>query len=312
MGTAIKEIFKQGFFNGEIKFNEPMSAHTSLRIGGPAEVMVFPEDIASLKDVISTAKGEGIPIFILGAGTNLLVKDSGIEGIVISLQSFRRIKIVQAGADSQNFACFCVESGVLLSNLINFAMKKGYSGIEALAGIPGSFGGAVYMNAGSFGREIKDVLISVTLMKDNGSIETLKKDDIRFSYRNSNIHDGGIILHAEILLEKDSPEKVSGRLNEFLKKRRQTQPISQRSAGCVFKNPEGDSAGRLIDSAGCKGMRAGDAEVSAVHANFFINRGSATCKDFINLMEIVKEKVKKSSGITLEPEIRIIGKDTFN
>jgi len=309
MSKLRKEIFNKGFFKGDVKYDELISAHTSLKIGGLAEVMVFPEDIASLKGVLLTAKSEGIPIFILGRGTNLLVKDSGIEGIVISLQSLKRFKIVE---DSENFACFYVEAGVLLSNLINFAMKKGYSGIEALAGIPGTFGGAIYMNAGSFGREIKDVLTSVSLMKDNGSMETLKKDDIRFSYRNSNIPDGDIILHAEIFLKKDSPENVSIRICEFLKRRRQTQPISQHSAGCVFKNPEGNFAGELIESAGCKGMRVGDAEVSTVHANFFINRGSATCKDFINLMETVKEKVKKSSGITLEPEIKIVGRDTFN
>jgi len=310
MGTAIKEIFKKGQLKGEIRFDEPLSVCTSLRIGGPAEIMVFPNDIASLKNVISIAKSKGIPFFTLGAGTNLLVNDSGMKGIVISLRHFRRIELIQNNPShcEGKFITLSVEAGVLLNSLINFAKEKGFSGIEALAGIPGTFGGAIYMNAGSFGREIKDVLISMTTMKSDGSIVTVKKDDVRFSYRNSNIPDGDIILNAKIFLKKDNIKAVSSRIGEFLKKRMQTQPISQRSAGCVFKNPEGDFAGRLIDVAGCKGMRIGDVEVSSVHANFFINRGSATCKDFIRLMETVKEKVKKLNGIMLEPEIKIVGR----
>ncbi|MEK6528931.1 MAG: UDP-N-acetylmuramate dehydrogenase, partial [Nitrospirota bacterium] len=294
----LKGIFGKGFFKGEVKFHEPMSDHTSLKIGGPVEIMVFPEDPVSLKNVLAAAAREKIPFFVLGAGTNLLVRDGGTEGIAVSLRAFKRIEMIQnlekiaphllQGKDSEVIAGFFVETGVALSSLINFARKHGYSGIEALAGIPGSFGGAVYMNAGSFGTEIKDVIISVALMTVDGRIEILGKDKLNFFYRRSNIPDNAAILSANIVLKKDSPEKVSERVMEFLKKKKNTQPLGRLSAGCVFRNPEGDSAGRLIDAAGCKGMNIGDVEVSGLHANYFINRGRATCRDFIELMGIVR------------------------
>ncbi|MEK7308998.1 MAG: UDP-N-acetylmuramate dehydrogenase, partial [Nitrospirota bacterium] len=317
----LKEIFGKGLFSGEIKFHEPMSDHTSLKIGGPVEIMVFPEDPVSLKNVLAAAAREKIPFFVLGAGTNLLVRDGGTEGIAVSLRAFKRIEMIQnlekiaphllQGKDSEVIAGFFVETGVALSSLINFARKHGYSGIEALAGIPGSFGGAVYMNAGSFGTEIKDVIISVALMTVDGRIEILGKDKLNFFYRRSNIPDNAAILSANIVLKKDSPEKVSERVMEFLKKKKNTQPLGRLSAGCVFRNPEGDSAGRLIDAAGCKGMNIGDVEVSGLHANYFINRGRATCRDFIELMGIVRRRVKESSGIDLEPEIKIIDPSTM-
>jgi UDP-N-acetylmuramate dehydrogenase len=315
----VREIFEKGLFKGEIKFNEPMSNYTSLKIGGPVEIMVFPEDPVSLRNVLAAAAREKIPFFVLGAGTNLLTRDSGVEGVAVSLRAFKSIEMIQnlekvaphllQGKDSEAVAGFFVGAGVALASLINFTKKQGYSGIEALAGIPGSFGGAVYMNAGSFGTEIKDVLISVALMTADGRIEILEKSNLNFTYRRSNIPDNSAVLSANIVLKKDSPERVSERVMEFLKKKKNTQPIGKPSAGCVFKNPEGDSAGRLIDSAGCKGMRIGDVEVSRLHANYFINIGRAVCRDFIELMEIVKKKVKESSGIDLEPEVKIIGKD---
>lgn len=306
INKEVKEIFDKGLLRGEIKFNEPMSDHTSLKIGGPAEIMVFPEDPVSLKNVFAAAAKEKIPFFVLGAGTNLLVRDGGTEGIAVSLRAFKRIEMIQniekiaphllQGKYSEAMTGFFVESGVALSSLINFTKKQGYAGIEALAGIPGSFGGAVYMNAGSFGTEIKDVIISVALMAADGSIEILEKDKLKFFYRGSNIPDNAAILSANIVLKKDSPEKVSERVMEFLKNKKDTQPIGKPSAGCIFKNPEGDSAGRLIDAAGCKGMKIGDVEVSRLHANYFINRGRATCRDFIELMEIVKKRLKNPAG----------------
>ncbi len=315
----LKEIFKKGLFRGEIKFDEPLSAYTSLRIGGPAEVMVFPEDVVSLKNVLIEANKENIPVFVVGSGTNLLVRDGGLDGIAICLKTFKRIEIIQnISAIAQRFfqkdfldaaIGLFVEAGVPLGSLINFTKKNGYSGIEALAGIPGTFGGAVYMNAGSFGTEIKDVIVSVAFLNMDGRIEILEKGSLKFSYRNSNIPASTIILSANIILKKDTPENITSRVTEFLKKKKSSQPIGESSAGCVFKNPEGDYAGRLIEASGCKGMRVGDAEVSRVHANYFINKRKASSKDLIELMEIVKEKVKENSGITLEPEIKIIGKD---
>lgn len=303
----IKEIFETGLFMGRIKFDEPMSAHTSLKIGGPVEIMIFPEDVVSLKNVLLVAKMQKIPVFVLGAGTNLLVRDKGLEGIAVSLKSFKKIEVIQD--DTEKNVSLFVEAGVPLKSIINFTKEKGYSGMEALSGIPGSLGGAVCMNAGSFGTEIKDMLSSIAVIGMDGMITMLNRDEIKFSYRSSNLPDDLIILSANIALKKDTPDNVSRRIREFLKKKVLTQPLKERSAGCVFKNPAEDSAGRLIDAAGCKGMRIGDVEVSMLHANYFINRGRALSKDFIELMEAVKIKVKEYSGITLEPEIKIIGRE---
>ncbi len=306
MKDELKKIFDGVNFTGAVKFGEPMSAHTSLRIGGAAEVLAFPEDILSLKNLLIAAKAQELPVFILGAGTNLLVRDGGIEGIVVSMEAFKRIEVIQ---DESGKAALFVEAGVSLPALISFTGKKGYSGLEALAGIPGSIGGAVYMNAGSFGAEIKDVIEAVAVMDMNGKITILKNDALKFSYRSSNIPDNAVILSANIALKNDNPEAVTGRIREFLKKKKLTQPLGERSAGCVFKNPGGDSAGRLIDAAGCKGLTAGGAEVSLLHANYFVNRDRASCRDFIKLMEIVKKKVRENTGNMLEPEIKITGKE---
>lgn len=300
--TEIRNIF-----DGEVKFDEPMSLHTSLKIGGPVEIMVFPEDPVSLKKVLLAAGREGIPCFIFGAGTNLLVEDKGISGIAVSLKHFRSIEVTRESDDRK--AVIYAGSGVPLALLMNFARKYGFSGIEALAGIPGYLGGAVYMNAGSFGTEIKDVIVSVAVMDRHGEITIMKKDDIGFSYRSSNFPDGSVILGASMILQKDSPDEIEKRIKDFLEKKKTSQPLGERSAGCVFKNPEGHAAGRLIDDAGCKGMRIGDVEVSPVHANYFVNRGTATFRDFIGLIEIVKEKVRKLRGIELELEIKIIGRN---
>ncbi|RJQ43192.1 MAG: UDP-N-acetylmuramate dehydrogenase [Nitrospiraceae bacterium] len=305
--NRIKTIFEKGLFRGEIRYDEPMSAHTSLRIGGPAEVMAFPEDPVSLKNILIEAQKENIPVFVFGGGTNLLVRDGGIEGIVISLRAFRSIEFTRE-SDEQK-AVLYAGAGVLFAGLLKFAQKNGCSGLEAFAGIPGYFGGAVYMNAGSFGLEVKDVLGSVALMNMKGEISLLRKDKMKFTYRNSNLPEGHIILSANVELKKDAPDVISERMRAYLEKKKNAQPLGEPSAGCVFRNPEGDTAGRLIDSSGGKGMRIGDVEVSVVHANYFVNMGKATCKNFVELMEMVRERVRQHSGITLEPEIKIVGRE---
>jgi UDP-N-acetylmuramate dehydrogenase len=302
----LKEIFDKVSFRGEVRFDEPMSAYTSLRIGGPADMMVFPEDPVSLKNVLLAAKREEVPVFVLGGGTNLLVGDGGIDGIVISLKAFNKIEFTRE-TDDEN-AVLYAGAGATLVSLIHFTSSNGCAGIEALAGIPGYFGGAVFMNAGSFGVEIKDVLVSVTLMNMNGEISILMKDKFNFSYRSSNLPEDSLILSANIELKRDDPDDISKRMKGFLQKKRDTQPIGGPSAGCVYRNPAGDAAGRLIDAAGCKGLRIGDVEVSMVHANYFINKGKATCRDFIELMKVVKMRVREHSGIILEPEIKIVGR----
>lgn len=315
MGLSLEK----SLFRGEIKFNEPMSAYTSLKIGGPVDIMVIPEDAASLKSALAVLAEDKSPFFIMGGGTNILVKDKGIRGCAISMKSFNNISPVRnpdkvapylfPPSGAGGYIVLFVEAGVPMGRLVNYAKKNGYSGIEALAGIPGTFGGAVSMNAGSFGTEIREVIVSVALMSSNGEIVILKNEDIEFSYRSSNIAQGSIILSANIALKKDDPENVAKRISEYLRDKRETQPVGEPSAGCVFKNPEGGQAGRLIDAAGCKGMKAGGIEVSSDHANYFVNKGGGTHKDFIRLMKDVTDKVAKDSGVRLEPEIKIIGRD---
>ncbi|MEW6602910.1 MAG: UDP-N-acetylmuramate dehydrogenase [Nitrospirota bacterium] len=300
----LKEIFDKGLFRGEIKLDEPLSAHTSLGIGGPVDIMVFPEDPMSLKNVMLAAEKENIPVLVIGAGTNLLAPDGRTEGIAVSLKAFRSIELTKYSDETS--VVLYAGAGVPLPMLVNFARKYGYSGIEALSGIPGYVGGAVYMNAGSFGTEIGDVIVSVAAMDPHGEIVILSKDKLEFSYRSFNLPEGWVILSANIMLRKDDPAEVDRRTAEFLKRKKESQPLGEPSAGCVFRNPRGDSAGRLIEAAGCKGMRTGGAEVSRVHANYFINKGGATCKDFIELIETVKARVKEQSSIDLEPEVKII------
>src|SRR3989304_8045256 len=264
IGEELEEIFAELPFEGEIRFMEPMMKHTSLRIGGPADLFVIPQNLPSLKNILIIVNRKKIPFFVLGGGTNTLVKNGGIEGVVISLTSFRKIEILSV--NEMNVRIY-VETGAPLQRLVNYSKESGYSGIEGLAGIPGSVGGAISGNAGAFGYEMKDVLASVSIMDAEGRTRKMKAEDIEFAYRRSNISFHGLLLSAEIVLKKDEKENVSSKTEDFLKRKWENQPVSEPSAGCVFKNPPGLSAGKLIDEAGCKGMRVGDVEVNRIHAN---------------------------------------------
>ncbi len=286
--------------NIDIRFNESMSAHTSLKIGGPADFALFPDE-SSLPELVRILAKERIPSLVIGGGTNVLIKDSGIEGAVIFTSKINNITL------NAERSTFNVEAGCSLQKLINLCVEHGLSGMEGLAGIPGSVGGAIAGNAGSFGYEIKDVVKSVNLLMPDGGIKELSASDMGFQYRSANIPSDSIILSAVLSLKKDEPFEIKKRFTEFINEKKSRQPVSKPSAGCVFKNPKDIAAGKLIDEAGCKGMRVGDIEVSAMHANFFINIGKGTSDDFLKLMDIVGKKVKEKSGIILEPEIRIIG-----
>jgi UDP-N-acetylmuramate dehydrogenase len=300
-----REIFSESLFKGEVRFSEPMSNHTSLRIGGCADIFIKPEDLSSLQRLRANLKKNQVPFFAMGGGTNILVREGGVDGAVVSFGYFKNIDVSSEDADSVKLY---VEAGTPLRRLVSFSSEKGYSGIEGLAGIPGTVGGAICGNAGAFGYEMKDVLLSVTVMVAGG-IEVLDAGKMVFEYRSSSIRPDEMILGAEVYLKKDSKENVSAKVDDFLKRKRERQPIGEPSAGCVFKNPPGLSAGKLIDEAGCKGMRMGNVEVSGIHANFFVNRGGAKAFDFIRLMEQVAHKVAEKFGVVLEPEIRIIGRD---
>jgi UDP-N-acetylmuramate dehydrogenase len=301
-----KEIFSGGLFEGEVTFGEPMSDHTSLRIGGPADIFAVPRTLVSLMNMHSHFNRKRIPCFPLGGGTNVLIGDGGIEGAVISLRSFRRIGVL-----SRDSTCVYlnVEAGTLLQGLVRYTKENGYSGIEGLAGIPGTVGGAICGNAGAFGCEMKDVLVSVGIMDAGGKTKKIAAEEITFGYRSSGIMTGELILDADIKLRVDTREAVAARIDGFLREKRKKQPLWEHSAGCVFKNPPGLSAGKLIDETGCKGMKIGDVEVSTLHANFFVNRGRALAADFFALMNEVARRVRERFGVTLEPEIRIVGRN---
>ncbi|MFN3480873.1 MAG: UDP-N-acetylmuramate dehydrogenase [Thermodesulfovibrionales bacterium] len=299
----LKEL--KGYFKGDLRLNEDMSSHTTLRIGGLADIYAIPDDVLSLKNILIYLSDKGIPVTPLGGGSNILVSDSGIDGAVISSLSLKRIEVI----GNSDVVRLFVESGTPLQSLLNISKEEGLSGLEGLAGIPGTLGGAVKGNAGSFGMEIGNVIESIALMDLRGNISIINREDIGFRYRGSEIPEG-IVLSAIVRLKRDDPQEVAKRINSFHDEKREKQPLTLRSAGCVFKNPAraGLTAGRLIDEAGCKGMERGDIVVSTQHANFFINRGKGRASDFLSLMNEVKERVLSYSGIELEPEIRIIGR----
>ena len=296
----------KGIFQGEVGFDIPMKEHTGLAIGGPADVFLRPEEPLSIRNLMVTLKKKGVPFFTLGGGTNVLIRDGGMEGVVLSLKEFGRVEVLKEG---DTCAELFVEAGVPLQKLVNFCKEHGYSGIEGLTGIPGSVGWAICGNAGSYGCEMKDVLVSAAIMDAAGRLDRFKAEGLEFGYRKSGIAQADIVLSANMKLRRDDKEDVAGRTERFFFEKKQTQPISDRSAGCVFRNPGGSPAGRLIDEAGCKGMRVGAIEVSGVHANFFVNKGGGTASEYLELMDRVSETVQKKFGISLEPEIRVAGRE---
>ena len=309
ISEEIEKVFSKKSFDGVLKFKEPMKNHTSLRIGGPADIFTQPRDISSLKNILTILKRKEISYLPFGGGTNVLVKDGGIDGAVISLKSFKRIEML---SEDDEYVCLHAEAGIPLQKLVAFTTEHDYTGIEWLVGIPGLLGGAICGNAGAFGSEIKDVLSCVWLMDSKGILNKFNKEDIHFGYRKSGISMSEIVVAGELRLKKDTKEGVSSRIKNYLSRKRQQQPISEASAGCVFKNPLGRTAGKLIEEAGCKGMRVGDIEVSNVHANFFINKGKGNASDFLRLMQEVAQRVKERSGIVLESEIKIVGREHAN
>lgn len=275
---------------------EPMAKYTTLRIGGKALFVLFPDEDTIVK-LIEIIKNESLAFYVIGGGSNLLISDNGFEGVIISTKRMNRINL-------EGFK-IRVSAGVMLQRVLAFALKRNLSGMEGLVGIPGTAGGAVKGNAGSFGYEISDCLEEVEVITDELEIKILKKQNIGFKYRSSGLPESWIIKSAKFNLKQDNGQTFN-KMKEFLQKKQNSQPLRERSAGCVFKNPEGQSAGALIDKAGLKGFRVGDIMISPVHANYFINVDSGKAKDFLKLMDIVKEKVFKLFSIELQPEIKIL------
>ena len=292
---SIKDI------NG-IKLNEPMKKHTTFRAGGPADYFYEPENYEDIKNILKVAKEEHIPVTIIGNGSNLLVKDGGIRGLVIKLyEKFSEIK-----ADGEYIKAL---SGAKMPQIGSFALKESLSGFEFASGIPGTIGGGLMMNAGAYGGELSDIVVSAEYL-ENGEIKTYTKDEMCLGYRKS-IFQGkdGVILSVTLKLRNGNKEEIKAKMDDLKERRVSKQPLEFASAGSTFKRPEGYFAGKLIEDAGLKGAKVGDAEVSEKHAGFVINRKNASASEILELIEYVKKKVYENSGVKLEPEVKIIGED---
>lgn len=286
----------------QVRLNEPMSSHTSLKIGGSADIFVSPRGIDSLQQVISLATADNIKYHVIGNGTNLLVSDDGVRGIVIQIkEGFNRIIRKMRREE----AVIKVEAGVPLGKILKLAKDEGLSGFEFAAGIPGSIGGAVCMNASTKLGAVSDVLHSIEVFS-GGKLQKFKKDELDFRYRELNIDSKTIILNAVFCMNFGNKVKIAETIDKFIEERRNAQPKGK-SAGCIFKNPENRSAGKIIDELGFKGQKIGGAYVSDVHANFIMNDGTATCADFIALIRKIRKDVEEKSGIKLEYEIKFLG-----
>ncbi len=283
--------------------NEKMDSHTSFKIGGEADFFVCPDSVDKLQEVLRAAKESNLPVFILGNGSNLLVSDKGIEGVVISTSGLKKISLV---SDTEIFA----EAGASLTAVCVFAKEHSLSGLEFAYGIPGSIGGALYMNAGAYGGEMIDVVSSAqSISADTLSVTERKADDMNLGYRHSIYKENGeIITGVYLKLTKGDKENIASDMNNFMQKRKTSQPLEYPSAGSTFKRPEGYYAAALIDTCGLKGRSVGGAQVSVKHAGFVINKDNATCDDVLALIDIIKNTVLQKEGVELNTEVIFVGR----
>ena len=286
----------------QILENEPMSRHTTFRVGGPADVLFLPESEEQLIRALSIAREAGVNCVVIGNGSNLVVRDGGIRGLVIALGE-GMAAIVRTGDT------LTAGAGASLARVSAYAQASGLAGLEFASGIPGTVGGGVYMNAGAYGGELGAAVDEVRIW-DGAVIKTVPGRDMAFSYRSTRaMAEKWIILGASFRLQKGDPEKIDAAMRDFAARRKEKQPLNYPSAGSFFKRPEGNFAGALIEKAGLKGKSVGGAQVSEKHAGFLINTGGAAAKDFLQLMELVQKTVQKGSCVLVEPEVRIVGDD---
>ena len=295
----IKEIEKI-ISKDKIYINEPMNKHTSFKIGGPAECLIKVQTAGELKEILKTVQQQNIPLTIIGNGSNLLVSDNGIKGIVLKIE----IDTFEINAETAQLK---VGSGVKLGFIAQKCLKQELAGFEFASGIPGTIGGAIRMNAGAHGREMKDVVTTIKYMDRNGEIHTIQNEQAEFEYRNSIFaHQDYIILEVEMQLEKGNKEEIQNKMTEYATYRKEKQPIEYPSAGSTFKRGTDFITAKLIDDCGLKGYQIGGAQISEKHAGFIINKDNATAEDVIKLMEYTKEQIYNKFGKTIEPEIEII------
>ena len=304
MKGDIKEELK-ALIKGKISFNVPMAKYTSLGVGGMADALALPQDEEDLRMILQFAKKRAIPYYILGRGTNVIIRDGGLRGIVISLcRGFSRVSII--GREDEE-VLIDAEAGLNLKHLVRFTKERNLTGLEPFSGIPGTLGGALAMNAGAFGSEMRDVVKSVAMMGGTGSVVVKQGKELRFGYRNLVLPKGTIILGGILGVTEGEGEDIAAKFEDFQRLRFQSQPWNVPTAGSIFKNPEGAPAGQLIDELGLKGYRIGDARISEKHGNFIVNEGDATAAEVLALMAFMRDEVYEKRGIRLTPEVHIIG-----
>ena len=290
------------FAPGRVLMNEPMCRHTTFRVGGSADVMFFPQSSEELQRAMALARAQGADVLVTGNGSNLVVRDGGVRGLVIVLgEHMARISVEDA--------CLWAQAGAMLARVSAAAQEAGLSGLEFASGIPGTLGGGCAMNAGAYGGQLSDVLSCAMVLLD-GEVHTLSRDEMQMSYRSTlPLRVGGIVLEAKFELHADDPAEIMARMKELNARRRDKQPLNLPSAGSTFKRPEGHFAGALIEGCGLKGARVGGAQVSEKHAGFIVNTGGATASDILGLIALVQRRVLAETGVALETEVRIVGED---
>ena len=301
MNQKVIEKFWNLLGKDRVLVDEPMKRHTTFRIGGPADFFLLPFTVDEVRGILEICREEELPYFILGNGSNLLVSDKGYRGVIIQL--YRNFSNISVEGNE-----ICASSGALLSQIAAAARNASLTGFEFAGGIPGTLGGAVFMNAGAYGGELKDVLKEAVVMTEQGEILTLPVEKLDMGYRTSRIKKAGyLVLEARLVLEQGDMDKIRDITKDLTEKRVSKQPLEYPSAGSTFKRPEGYFAGKLIMDAGLRGYQVGDAQVSEKHCGFVINKGNATAADVLTLIENVREKVQEQFGVTLEPEVKVLG-----
>ena len=289
---------------GEIRFDEPAGSHTSIGVGGRIDALCFPESEGELVRLVAFLGARGIPFLPVGNWTNLIVRGGGYRGVLIAMTGLRALTKSEAAEGDVTLEA---QAGLPLSELVNLSAREALTGLEFCAGIPGSVGGAVRMNAGAYGGEIKDICLAVHLLDPTEGVRTETRDGLHFSYRNLDLPAESIIIGAAFHLRRGEGKEIAGRVREIIALRREKHPLEFPNAGSIFKNPRAVPAGKLVEHAGLKGMRIGDAQVSEKHGNFIVNRGRATAEDLLGLIDLVQKRVYEATGHTLETEVRIIG-----
>lgn len=301
MKQEFKHRLEEILDKDQLFWDEPMKNHTTFRIGGPADCLAVPHTIDEAEKVIRSCRQEGVPCFIMGNGSNLLVSDQGFRGVVVQL--YKEF----AGIETEG-TLIRAQAGASLARIAAEALRNGLEGFEFAAGIPGTLGGACIMNAGAYGGEMKDVLREVTVLTLEGERKIFHREELDMGYRTSRAsREGAVVLEAVLQLQKGEESRIREKMEDLKERRISKQPLEYPSAGSTFKRPEGYFAGKLIQDAGLRGFRVGDAMVSEKHCGFVINCGNATAADVAELIRQIQEKVKETSGVTLEPEVRRLG-----